>query len=363
VGFRLADLAEQLGARLIAGEGGADAEAAGDIEICGIANPDRAGPAQLTFVASKSYAAALARTRAAAALITEDLIEQCPVHRLVLADPYLGYARLTTLFARPKPPAGVHPSAVVDAAAMLGAGVHVGPHASIGAGARLGDGVVIGANSCIGEEVTIGADSVLCANVSLYSGVQIGARCLLHAGVVVGSDGFGFAPTAEGFLKIHQLGRVIIGDEVEIGANTCIDRGALDDTRIGAGVKLDNLVHIAHNCEIGDHSAITGQCGMAGSARLGKGCSMGGQSGLAGHIRVADHVQIGGQTRITKSIDRPGTYVSGTGFSEASQWRKNAVRFDRLNDLFKRVERLEADQAGQNAGKNGGKMKPANRQQ
>jgi len=211
----------------------------------------------------------------------------------------------------------------------------------IGEDAVIGEKTVINANVSIGARAKIGANGYLHPNVSIYHDVTIGSDCIVHSGAAIGSDGFGFAPSPDGYVKIYQLGTVVIGNRVEIGANTSIDRGALGDTEIHDGVKIDNLVHIAHNCVVGANTALAGQVGMAGTTKIGKGCTFGGQVGIAGHLEIVDDVHVTGKSMVTKKISEPGIYSSGTGFSDNKSWRKNAVRFNQLDELYKRLQRLE----------------------
>ena len=235
----------------------------------------------------------------------------------------------------------MHPSAVVDPAATLGERVEVGPNAVIGAGVTLGDDVIIGPGCVVGADTTIGAGSRLHANVTVCHGVVIGARAILHSGCVIGGDGFGFAHDGARWHKIAQLGGVVLGDDVEVGSCSSIDRGALGDTLIGNDVKIDSQVQIAHNVQIGDHSALAGCVGIAGSTKVGKHCMLGGGVGLSGHLTLCDGVQVTGMSLVTNSISEPGVYSSGTGAMKNAQWRKNAVRFKQLDDIAKRLVRLE----------------------
>lgn len=310
--------------------------------IRGLATLASAGPDQLSFLANRRYASRLATTAAGAVLVAPDQVGQCPVDSLVADDPYLAYARASHFFERaPRLPAGVHPSAVVAPSAQLGEGVAVGPLCVVGEQVELAAGVQLGAGCVVGDRCRIGADTRLHARVTLYHEVVIGARCVVHSGAVLGADGFGFAPDAGHWMKIAQLGRVVVGDDVEIGANTTIDRGALDDTRIGAGVIIDNQVQIAHNVVIGDHTAIAGCVGIAGSARIGRHCTLAGGVGLVGHIEIGDRVHVSGMTMVTKSIAGPGSWSSGTPVQETRQWKRNAVRFAQLDEWARRLSALE----------------------
>ncbi|MDR5892182.1 UDP-3-O-(3-hydroxymyristoyl)glucosamine N-acyltransferase [Halomonas mongoliensis] len=332
--YTLGELAECLGARL-AGDAGR--------QIVGLATLKEAGPDRVAFLANRAYLKDLADTRAAAVLLHPQHGDACPVARLELDNPYLGYAALSRLFdpLAGREPGGVHPSAVVDPSASLGEGVEVGANAVVEAGVRLGDDVVIGPGAVVGADSVVGAGSRLHANVTVCHGVVVGARAILHSGCVIGGDGFGFAHDGAGWHKIAQLGGVVLGDDVEVGSCSSIDRGALGDTIIGNDVKIDSQVQIAHNVQIGDHSALAGCVGIAGSTRVGKHCMLGGGVGLSGHLTLCDGVQVTGMSLVTNSITEPGVYSSGTGAMKNAQWRKNAVRFKQLDDIAKRLVRLE----------------------
>ncbi|MFY0989381.1 UDP-3-O-(3-hydroxymyristoyl)glucosamine N-acyltransferase [Halomonas sp. C05BenzN] len=337
--FTLGELAERLDARLV-GDAGR--------RVNGLATLRDAGPDQVAFLANRAYLKDLPGTRAAAVLLAPEQGEECPVDRLELANPYLAYAALSRLFdpLASREPGGIHPSAVVAESARIGEGVEVGPQAVIEAGVTLGDDVVVGPGSVVGADSCIGKGSRLHANVTVCHGVVIGERAILHGGCVIGGDGFGFAHDGARWHKIAQLGGVVLGDDVEVGSCSSIDRGALGDTVIGNDVKIDSQVQIAHNVQIGDHSALAGCVGIAGSTRVGKHCMLGGGVGLSGHLTIADGVQVTGMSLVTNSILEPGVYSSGTGAMKNSQWRKNAVRFKQLDDLAKRLARLEKSGRG-----------------
>lgn len=325
---------------------------AAEIEVVGFSNPKKASSNQLTFIASKNYVSELENTAAAAVILTRDLVDQCPNNSLVVDNPYLAYARLTELFSEPLPDVGIDSSAVIADSAIIGEGCSVGPNAVIGDQVIIGNAAVVGPGVSLGNRAKVGDRSQIKANVSIYHDVIIGSDCIIHSGTVIGSDGFGFAPSPEGYIKIHQLGSVVVGDGVEIGANTSIDRGALGDTEIHDGVKIDNMVHIAHNCIIGANTAVAGQVGMAGTTVIGKGCTFGGQVGIAGHLSIADNVHVTGKSMVTKSIVQAGLYSSGTGFSDNRSWRKNAVRFNQLDDIYKRLVRVEKNTKNDNIDNN-----------
>lgn len=269
-------------------------------------------------------------------------VEHCPVNALVHPNPYLAYALASKLFdARPVAAPGVHPSAVIAEGVTLAEGVSIAANVVIESGSEIRSGAVIGASSVIGAGSIIGENTELRANVTVYHGVTIGRDCMIHSGVVIGSDGFGFAPKGPGWEKIAQIGGVIVGDRVEIGANTTIDRGALDDTIIGSDVILDNQIQIAHNVVVGDYTAIAACTGIAGSTRIGQHCIIGGGCGISGHLEITDHVHLTGMTMVTKSVSEPGVYSSGTSFETNSQWRKNVARFRQLDELARRLRKLE----------------------
>ncbi|MEX2963423.1 UDP-3-O-(3-hydroxymyristoyl)glucosamine N-acyltransferase [Microbulbifer sp. TYP-18] len=311
-------------------------------EISGLNTLPEARPSEVSFLASASYRRFLPGTRAAAVLLRADWVDECPVSALVVDDPYHAFAQATALFVCAPPiNSGVHPSAVVHPQAIVDSSASVGPGAVIEARARLGANVVIGPNCVIGAGSEIGDGSRLHGSVTLYHDCILGRNCIIHSQAVIGADGFGFAPHQRRWVKIHQLGSVEIGDEVEVGACTCIDRGALGNTVIGRGVKIDNQVQIAHNVQIGDYSAIAACAAMAGSAVIGKHCTIAGGAGVVGHVTVADGVHISAMTLVTKSIDSAGSYSSGTPFSDSRKWRKNAVRYTQLDQMARRLREVE----------------------
>lgn len=332
-GISLAELAQHLKVEL---------RGDGATLISGLATLGAAQPGQVSFLANPQYRSQLQGTRASAVIIHPDLAGECPVACLISSNPYLTYAHASQWFdRRPRQAEGVHPSAIVAEGVVLGQGCRIGARVVIEAGAVLGDRVEIGAGTVVGADCRIGDDCLLHANVTLYHGVTLGQRCVLQSGVVIGGDGFGFAPAQGQWHKIAQLGGVRIGDDVEIGASTTIDRGALQDTVIGNSVILDNQIQIAHNVEIGDGTAIAGCTGIAGSTRIGRHCTIAGAVGIAGHLEIADRVHITMRSAITKSISEPGSYSSGTAMSSTAEWRKNAARFRQLDDMARRIRTLE----------------------
>lgn len=298
----------------------------------------------LTFLANSTYRSQLASTRAAAVILSPADAADCPVAALITPDPYVVYARAAAdLYPCSPVEPGVHPSAVAGPATVIPASCEVGPGVVLGRGVVLGERVVLGPRTVVGDRVVIGADTRLMPGVTVCADVRIGVRCVLHSGVVLGSDGFGFAREREGsYVKVPQLGGVVVGDDVEIGANTTIDRGAIGDTLIGNGVKLDNQIQVGHNVRIGEHTVIAAQTGISGSTTIGARCTIGGQAGFAGHIVVADDVVIGGGTSVTGSIRAAGIYAGGgTPADHLQRWRRNMARFGQLDELAKRLRDLE----------------------
>lgn len=330
---RLGELAGFLGASL---RGDADAQ------VSGLAAIQSATPGTLSFVASPKYQSWLTETKATAVIVSPAMADRCPVAALVVDQPYVAFARVSHLFAtEPPTPPGVHPSAIVAPGVQLPASVHVGALAVVEEGAVLGEGVVVGAQCYVGAGARLGDRCRLWPNVTIYHGVKIGQRTIIHAGAVIGADGFGFAPNAGKWEKIAQVGGVIIGDDVEVGALTTIDRGAIEDTIIGNGVILDDQVHIAHNVVVGDYTAMAGKSGISGSTKVGKHCLLSGMAGLVGHIELCDNVQVSGMTVVSRSITRPGVYTSGTGMEEHGSWAKNAARFRQLDAMARRLAEVE----------------------
>ncbi|MFJ3053214.1 MULTISPECIES: UDP-3-O-(3-hydroxymyristoyl)glucosamine N-acyltransferase [Pseudomonas nitroreducens/multiresinivorans group] len=331
--FTLAELAAQL-----------DAELRGDpaLVIRGLATLQEAEADQLSFLANPQYRKFLPDSQAGAVLLTAADAEGFTGNALVVANPYLAYAGLSHQFDRkPKAAVGIHPTAVVDEGAQVDASASVGPYAVIEAGAQIGANVTIGAHCFVGARSVIGEGGWLAPRVTLYHDVRIGKRVVIQSGAVLGGEGFGFANHQGVWQKIAQIGGVTLGDDVEIGANTTIDRGALSDTIVGNGVKLDNQIMIAHNVQIGDHTAMAGCCGISGSAKIGKHCMLAGGVGLVGHIEICDNVFVTGMTMVTRSITEPGSYSSGTAMQPAAEWKKSAARIRQLDDMARRLQQLE----------------------
>ena len=304
----------------------------GDARIHGVATLASAGPGQVAFLANPSYRKLLPGTRASAVVLHAEDAAQCPVACLVSADPYASFARIAALFeANPRPDAGVHPSAVVSPLARISNLACIGPLASIGARSVVEAGAVIGPGCVVGDDCVVGVDSVLAARVTLVTRVRLGQRVRIHSGAVLGTDGFGLAMAEGRWLKVPQLGGVVVGDDCEIGANTCIDRGAIEDTVLEEDVRLDNLIQIGHNVVIGAHTAMAGCVAVAGSARIGRYCLIGGAAGIVGHIEICDRVMVTAMSLVTHSIRVPGEYSSGTPLQPSRDWRRNAARFKKLD--------------------------------
>ena len=315
---------------------GAELRGDADLPIQGLATLQEAGPAQLSFLANPQYRKYLPESRAGAVLLTAADADGFSGTALVVANPYLAYASLSHLFDRkPKAAAGIHPTAIVAADAEVDPSASVGAYAVIESGARIGAGVSIGAHCVIGARSVIGEGGWLAPRVTLYHDVTIGARVSIQSGAVIGGEGFGFANEKGVWQKIAQIGGVTIGDD------TTIDRGALSDTLIGNGVKLDNQIMIAHNVQIGDHTAMAACVGISGSAKIGRHCMLAGGVGLVGHIEICDNVFVTGMTMVTRSITEPGSYSSGTAMPPAAEWKKSAARIRQLDDMARRLQQLE----------------------
>jgi UDP-3-O-[3-hydroxymyristoyl] glucosamine N-acyltransferase len=313
-----------------------------ELRVSRVASLENATEDAISFLANERYLARLAHTRAKAVIVGEKQREATRLPRIVCSNPYAYFARVSALFhPEPAPVPGTHATALVAPSAVLGAGVEIGPYAIVGERSRIGPGAVIGAACYIGEGVSIGRQTRLHPHVTVYRDCVIGERVVLHSGVVIGADGFGIAFDAGRWVKVPQIGRVVIGDDVEIGANTTVDRGALDDTVIEEGAKLDNLIQVGHNVRIGAHTAIAACVGIAGSARIGRYCRIGGASGIYGHVTIADHVEISAYTLVMKSIDKPGTYTGAYAFEPHERWRRNAAQLRHLHELARRVRALE----------------------
>jgi UDP-3-O-[3-hydroxymyristoyl] glucosamine N-acyltransferase len=335
ISYRLADIAAQLGGRVLG-----DTE----VRISQIATLEKAQPDHISFLTNSKYRTQLAGTRAGAVILGEADADATNLPRIVSDNPYAYFARVSALL-NPLPEAkpGVHPGAAIGANARIDPTASIAAMAVIGEGAAIGAFSVIGAGCCIGANTAIGSHARLYPGVVVYHDCVIGDNLIAHSGAVIGSDGFGIAMDEGRWVKIPQIGRVVIGNDVEIGANTTIDRGTLDDTVIEDGVKLDNQIQIAHNVRIGAHTAIAGCVGIAGSTTIGNYCRIGGSAGILGHLQIADRVEISSFTLVGKSIREPGSYSGIFPFSSNDDWRRNAVHLRHLDELVKRVKTLEQE--------------------
>ena len=308
----------------------------GGVQLEGVGTLAGAGAGQLAFLANPRYRSQLASTAAGAVVMREADADGYTGTALVAADPYAAFAKISALFEPvPVRPAGIHPSADIDPTATVAADAHVGAFVSIGARSRVEAGAVLGPACVIGDDCVVGAGSELIARVTLVTRVRLGQRVRIHPGAVIGADGFGLAMDAGRWLKVPQHGGVVIGDDSEIGANTCIDRGAIEDTVLEEDVRLDNQIQIGHNVRIGAHTAMAGCTAVAGSARIGRYCLIGGGAGILGHLEVCDRVVITAMSLVSSSIREPGEYSSGTGLMDNRSWRKNAARFKQLDSLVR----------------------------
>ena len=333
--YTLAELAEAHGLEL---------RGDGQTVIRRVAPLDRAGPDAVAFLTFASHRRFLADTRAGAVILDAEMADACPTAALVCANPHATYARIAQqLHPVEASSLGIHPSAVVGEGCQLGTGISIGANAVLGDGCTLGDRVVVGAGCVLGRRVAVGDDSRLVASVVLCDDTVVGRRALLQPGAVLGGDGFGFANDAGRWVRIPQVGRVVLGDDVEVGANTTIDRGAIDDTVIGNGVKLDNLIMIGHNVRIGEHTAMAACVGIAGSVTIGARCTFGGGAIINGHIEIVDDVHVTGNSMVVAGIDKPGLYSSGMPLMGNREWRKNMARLKKLDELARRVAALERD--------------------
>jgi UDP-3-O-[3-hydroxymyristoyl] glucosamine N-acyltransferase len=313
-----------------------------DVTIENVAGLLNAGPASLSFLSNPKFRNQLAATRAAAVVLRAEDVEDSPTASLVSDNPYADYARMAAVIhPAPRYVPGIHASAVVSASADISPSAHIAANVSIGDRTIIGDGVYIGPGTVIGPDCSIADDCRLIANVTLVRDVKLGRRGILHPGVVIGADGFGNAMTPGGWVKVPQLGGVRIGDDVEIGSNTAVDCGAIGDTVIEDGVRIDNLCHIAHNAHIGAHTAMAGMSGISGSATVGKRCMLAGQSGVVGHVTVCDDVVVSGKAVISKDITEPGVYAGTFTAEPAREWGRKVARFRRLDQLIERVNKLE----------------------
>jgi UDP-3-O-[3-hydroxymyristoyl] glucosamine N-acyltransferase len=330
---RLAELAVRFGCEL-----------RGDPEttVDRVASLESAKAGELSFLANPKYLKHLATARAGAVVLDAASADACPVPALIAANPYATYARIAqVLHPEPAFAAGIHPGAVVEPGAHIDATASIGAGAFVGAGARIGARTLVGPGCVILDDATLGADCRLVARVTVCRGVRIGERCVFAPGAVIGADGFGHAPDKDGYVKIPQVGTVVIGNDVDVGANTTIDRGTIGDTVIEDGVKIDNLCMVAHNVRVGAHTVMAAMVGIAGSVTVGRRCMLGGQAGVSGHLSICDDVALTGKTMVSRSITRPGVYSGNLPADEARSFRRNSARFQKLDELAKRVRRLE----------------------
>ena len=332
--FNATELAERFGLA-VQGDGAA--------QVRGVGTLARAEAGQLAFLANPKYRSQLAQTRASIVVMRSDDAAGFAGTALIAPDPYVAFARLAALFEpRPQRAPGIHASTDIDASAVIADGAHIGAFVSIGARSRIDAGVLIGPGCVIGDDCVVGAGSELVARVTLVTRVRLGQRVLVHPGAVIGADGFGLAMShAENgggqWLKVPQLGGVVVGDDCEIGANTTIDRGAIEDTVLEADVRLDNQIQIGHNVQIGAHTAMAGCSAVAGSTRIGRYCLIGGGAGVLGHLEICDQVAVTAMSLVSRSIRAPGEYSSGTPLMDNRSWRKNAARFKQLDALVRRL--------------------------
>lgn len=335
----LAKIAEHVSGELI-----------GDKEhlVSKVSSLDAAGNSEISFLSNHKFESELDTTQAGCVLVSRKYFDQSltnlPSHInfIICDDPYLAFALVGQLFdTTPKPAKGISDTANIADSAQIGKFVSIASGASIGSNAVIGDNVSIGANVAIGEDVIIGANCIIYSLVSIYPNTNIGENCIFHSNCVIGSDGFGYANKQGEWIKIPQTGGVVIGNDVEVGANACIDRGALKDTIIRDGVKIDNLCHIAHNVDVGENTAMAAFTGIAGSSTIGKNCTFSGRSSIIGHLSIADRTHLTAGTLVNKSNAEAGIFSSGTGAQENKQWRKNVARFKQLDDLAKRIRSLE----------------------
>ena len=333
--YRLAEIVARFGGRLLGNA---------EVRVQQIATLDSAGKNHISFLSNSKYRAQLDATQAGAVILGEANAEDTALPRIVCDNPYAYFARVSALLnPLPQVEPGIHASAVVGPDAWIDPSAHIGAHATVGAGAKIGAGSVVMEGCSIGERTVIGAHARLYPRVVIYHDCEIGNNLVAHSGVVIGADGFGMAMEEGRWLKVPQIGRVVIGNDVEIGANTTIDRGALDNTVIEDDVKLDNQIQVAHNVRIGAHTAIAGCVGIAGSTSIGRYCRIGGSAGILGHLQITDHVDISAFTLVNKSISEPGSYTGIFPFAKDEKWRKNAAHLRRLEELAGKVKALQRE--------------------
>jgi UDP-3-O-[3-hydroxymyristoyl] glucosamine N-acyltransferase len=330
---------------MIAAQYGCELYGDPDVQVTNVATLAAADSEAISFLSNRAYTDQLNGTRAAAVILRSDHVEACPTAALVAADPYLVYTHVArALHPPPEVAPGIHGTASIANDSEVPESCQIDAGAVIGSGVILGERVCVGPNTVIDPGVRLGSDTRLLSGVVICHGVIIGERCLIHPGAVIGSDGFGNAREQTGaWIKIPQLGTVVVGDDVEIGANTTIDRGAIEDTVIADGVRLDNQIQVAHNVHIGEHTAVAALTGISGSTRIGARCMIGGQVGFSGHIQVVDDVVIAAGTGVVRSLMQPGMYGGGSNLvQKARDWRRNLIRLTQLDSMAKRISALEA---------------------
>jgi len=319
-------------------------EVAGDpaVRISGVATLAAADAGAISFFANSAYGDALAATKASAVILKDSDLDKCPVNALISENPYLTYARVAdAIFPDPPPDAGVHASAHVSETARVARSAQIAANAVVDADCEIGEHVYIGPGVFVGPRCRVGDRSRLAANCTLVQDVTIGKRSIIHSGAVIGSDGFGNAMSDSGWVKVKQLGGVLIGDDVEIGANTTVDRAAIDNTIIGNGVRLDNLIQIGHNAVVGEHTAMVTMTAIGGSAIVGKRCMFAGRTGCVGHITICDDVIVSATSWISKDIKEPGVYTASFPAEKDKSWKRKAARIRRIEDIVDRIKKLE----------------------
>lgn len=336
MGYTLSELAHVAGVEL---------HGDGECEISHVATLDEATAGAIAFLTNTKYRKYLGATRASAVILKPEFLAECPVNALVSENPHLAYARISRhIFPPPAVQAGRHPSAVIADSAKVDPSSWIGACAVVEEGAEIGARVSVGPGCVVERDAAIGDDSCLVANVTLCHGVTLGQRVIVHPGAVIGSDGFGLANNNGVWVKVPQLGSVMVGDDVEIGANTTVDRGALRDTVLQSGVKLDNQIQVAHNVQIGENTAVAACTGISGSTRIGNNCTIGGGVGITGHIEITDHTHISGQAMVTRSLNKPGYFSGGMPVAPNLEWRKTIAHLRRLDDIVRRLKALEKKQ-------------------
>lgn len=316
-----------------------------NVTVCTFAKIEEGVKGALSFLANPKYASYIYDTQSSIVLVNSDFTPERPIQATLIktANAYESLAKLMTLYESVKPKkTGISPMASVAASATIGENVYIGPFVSIGEKAIIGNNTVIEANTSVGDNATVGSDCILYNHVTIYHDCKVGNRCILHAGSVVGADGFGFAPGANGYEKIPQIGIAILEDDVEIGANTCIDRATMGATIIKRGVKLDNMVQVAHNVVIDEHTVMAAQCGVAGSTKIGSWCMVGGQAGISGHIKIGNQVKVGGHSGVTNSV-QDGKAVMGYPSFEHTQFARATVVFKKLPEMYREMDALKKE--------------------